>query len=70
MFRIMLPDNEYPDFFAQIKETNDINDLVDIAIGLFDEPLIENKIKNIAAWMNWGDRFETKDYTIECYKER
>ncbi len=51
------------------EETNDIKDLIDIATSLVDDPLIDIKVGSIAAWMNWGDKFETKDYTIECYKE-
>lgn len=51
------------------KETNNIQDLIDIATSLVDDPLIDIKIGSIATWMNWGDEFKTKDYTIECYKE-
>ena len=69
MFRIMYVDDRCLDGYFRTEETNDIKDLKDIVISLDDRPLVENKVENIAAWMNWGDRFETKDYTIECYKE-
>jgi hypothetical protein len=57
-------------YAEKTEETNDIKDLKDIVIDLVDVPFVENKVENIAAWMNWGDKFETKDYTIECFKER
>ena len=57
-------------YAEKTEETNDIKDLKDIAINLVDDPFVENKVEIIASWMNWGDKFETKDYTIECYKEK
>lgn len=70
MFRITYVDDRSLDGYFRTEETNDIKDLVDIAVGLLDdEPLIAAKVGTIAAWMNWGDEFKTKDYTIECYKE-
>lgn len=56
-------------YAEKTEETNDIKDLKDIAVGLVDDPFAENKVEIIAAWMNWGDKFITKDYAIECYKE-
>ena len=70
MFRIIYVDDRSLDGSFRTEETNDIRDLVDIAVGLFDdEPLIVTKVGTIASCMSWGDKFETKDYTIECYKE-
>ena len=57
-------------YAEKTEETNDIKDLKDIVVGLIDEPFVENKVEIIAAWMNWGDKFITKDYTIECFKEQ
>ena len=56
-------------YAEKTEETNDIKDLKDIVVGLVDDPFVENKVEIIAAWMNWGDKFITEDYTIECYKE-
>ena len=57
-------------YAEKTEETNDIKDLKDIVVGLVDDPFVGNKVENIAAWMNWGDKFETKNYTIECFKEQ
>ena len=65
MFSITYKVNGYP----RIEETNDTKDLADIVIGLVDEPFTKIKVETIAAWMNWGDVFKSKDYTIECRKE-
>jgi hypothetical protein len=55
---------------TQIYDTNDIKDLRDIIIGhMPDEPLIGEKVINIASWMNWGDKFTSKNYTIINYDE-
>lgn len=56
-------------YAEKTEETNDIKDLKDIVAGLVDEPFVKNKVEIIAAWMNWGDKFITEDYTIENYKE-
>ena len=57
-------------YAEKTEETNDIKDLKDIVVSLIDDPFVENKVEIIAAWMNWGDKFETEGYTIECFKER
>lgn len=71
MFRITYADDNVLGGYITMKteETNDIKDLKDIVINLVDDPFVKNKVETIAAWMNWGDKFETEDYTIECYKE-
>ena len=71
MFRITYADDNVLGGYITMKteETNDIKDLIDITTSLVDDPLIHIKIGYIAAWMEWGDEFKTKDYTIECYKE-
>lgn len=72
MFRITYADGNVLGGYITMKteETNDIKDLKDIVINLVDDPFVENKVEIIAAWMNWGDKFETEDYTIECFKEQ
>ena len=57
-------------YAEKTEKTNDIKDLKDIVINLVDDPFVENKVEIIAAWMNWGDKFITEDYTIECFKEQ
>jgi hypothetical protein len=70
MFRITYADDNVLGGCVTMKteETNDIKDLKDIVIGLDDRAFVENKVENIAAWMNWGDKFISKGYTIEFYK--
>ena len=63
MFRIIQTSNKW------ITDTNDIKDLADIVIGITGDPLDALKIENIAGWMQWGDKFDSKNYKIECRKE-
>ena len=66
MFRIIQTTNNRT---AWIKDANDIKDLADIVIGITGDPLDALKIENIAGWMQWGDKFNSKNYKIECFKE-
>ena len=63
MFRIIQTSNKW------ITDTNDIKDLADIVIGITGDPLDGLKIEHVAGWMQYGEKFVTKNYRIECRKE-